>query len=127
MRKAPLAVFICITMALFTASGCLILGKNKENKSFDSAGIDQLKPGETTASDVLKLLGAPTEVVKLSNGNAYIFKQVESKGTGLILFVVNMGYANTHYDQLVCFFDDQNILTHYGLTMDAENAHYGLP
>ena len=127
MRKAPLVVFICITVALFAVSGCMILGKNKEHKSFDSENIDQLKPGETSASDVLKLLGAPTEVVKLSNGNAYIFKRVQSKGTGLILFVVNMGYTNTHYDQLVCFFDEQNILTHYGLTMDAENAHYGLP
>ncbi|MBI4775588.1 MAG: outer membrane protein assembly factor BamE [Deltaproteobacteria bacterium] len=127
MRKAPLAVLICITVTLFTASGCMILGKNKENKSFESEKIEQLKPGETTASDVLKLLGTPTSVVKLSNGNAYIFKRVQSKGTGLILFVVNMGYTNTHYDQLVCFFNDQNILTHYGLTMDAENARYGLP
>ena len=120
--------FCCIILSAFLfLPGCVILGKSKEYKPFETAKLEELNTGESTASDVLRLFGAPSEVVKLSNGNAYVFRRVQSKGTGLILFILNMGYTNTHYDRLVCFFNDDNVLTHYGVTMDADNAAYGLP
>ena len=44
----------------------------------------------------------------------------------MILFLVNMGYTNTHYDQLVCFFDDRERQAYHGWLREAvqrERSH----
>jgi len=37
------------------SSGCLLLGKNIEYQPFDTRGLDQLTPGQTTASEVTEM------------------------------------------------------------------------
>ena len=124
--KSFSSIALIITMITFS-SGCLLLGKNKEYQPFDTSGLDQLTPGRTTASEVTEMFGAPTCVVKLSNGNAYIYKRSLSKGTGLWLVIVSFGNYDTDYDQLVFFFDQNDILRHYGVSLNAGKASYGLP
>ena len=63
-------------------SGCIALGKNKEFQPFDSTKLDKLVPGKTKAAEVTEIFGAPSEVVELANGNAYIYKRTVTKGTG---------------------------------------------
>ncbi|MBW2105186.1 MAG: hypothetical protein JRI26_03970 [Deltaproteobacteria bacterium] len=50
------------------------------------------------------------------NGNAYIYRRSLSKGTGIWLLIVSFGNYDKHYDQIVIFFDNKNIMTHYGIT-----------
>jgi outer membrane protein assembly factor BamE (lipoprotein component of BamABCDE complex) len=118
-----LAVFL-ITILL---SGCIVLGKNKQFQPFDSTEVDKLVPGQTKATEVTEIFGAPSEVVELANGNAYIYKRTVTKGTVCWLVLVTFGNAEKQHDQLVFFFDLNDTLTHYGLSLDADKAKYGFP
>ncbi|NVM22978.1 MAG: hypothetical protein HWN68_14505 [Desulfobacterales bacterium] len=124
--KSFISLFLVLTMTALS-TGCLLLGKNKEYQPFDTSGLDRLSAGRTTASEVTEMFGAPTEVVKLSNGNAYIYRRSLSKGTGLWLILLSFGNYDTDHDQLVFFFDQNDVLTHYGVSLNARKASYGLP
>jgi outer membrane protein assembly factor BamE (lipoprotein component of BamABCDE complex) len=125
MRKS-IAVFIGMIVC-WTVTGCTVIGKTKEYQPFDASKIDALSPGKTVAADVTRLFGAPTEMVKLSNGNAYIYRRAVTKGTALWLVLLTMGNFDTQYDQVALFFDKDNVLTHFGVSLNAEQTAYGLP
>jgi outer membrane protein assembly factor BamE (lipoprotein component of BamABCDE complex) len=108
-------------------SGCVVIGKNKQFQPFDSTKLDSLVPGQTKAAEVTEIFGAPSEVVELANGNAYIYKRTVTKGTVCWLVLLTFGNAEKQHDQLVFFFDLSDTLTHYGLSLDADKAKYGFP
>jgi len=121
---------ILIVMAggiLFQTAGCAVIGREKDYRSFDTAGLGQMTPGKTTAAETVRLFGAPTQVVKLSNGNAYLYSRSVAKATGLWLVLVTFANYDRQYDQLVFFFDTNNVLTHYGSSMHSGEASYGMP
>jgi outer membrane protein assembly factor BamE (lipoprotein component of BamABCDE complex) len=119
-----IAIILVITTLL---SGCMVFGKNKEFRPFDSTELDKLVPGQTEATEVTEIFGAPSKVVELANGNAYVYKRTVTKGTVCWLVLLTFGNVEKQHDQLVFFFDLEDILTHYGLSLDAEKAEYGLP
>jgi outer membrane protein assembly factor BamE (lipoprotein component of BamABCDE complex) len=106
---------------------CVMLAKNKEYCPFDTSQLDTLIPGKTTAAEVTGVLGAPSTIVKLSSGNAYIYRHSVGKGTGLWLVIITFGNYDKRKDQIVLFFDKNDVMTHYGVTLDAHKAGYGLP
>jgi len=118
-----------VTILVLTVflSGCLVFGKNKEYQPFDSTELDKLVPGESKASEVTEIFGSPTRVVKLANGNAYVYQRTITKGTMLWLILVTFGNAEKQHDRLVFFFDLEDTLTHYGVSLDASEAAYGFP
>ena len=119
-----IAIILIITTSL---SGCLVIGKNKEYQSFDSTELDKLVSGQTKATEVTEIFGAPSKVVELANGNAYVYKRSVTKGTICWLVLLTFGNAEKQHDQLVFFFDLEDTLTHYGLSLDADKAKYGFP
>lgn len=118
---------LTVLMITTLLSGCLVIGKNKEFQPFESTELDQLVPDETTATEVTEIFGAPSEVVELANGNAYVYKRTVTKGTVCWLVLLTFGNVEKQHDQLVFFFDLDDTLTHYGLSLDAEKAKYGFP
>jgi outer membrane protein assembly factor BamE (lipoprotein component of BamABCDE complex) len=125
MRSTCKILAVLLITALL--SGCIVLGKNKQFQPFDSTELDKLVPGQTKAAEVTEIFGAPNEVVELANGNAYIYKRTVTKGTVCWLLLVTFGNAEKQQDQLVFFFDLNGTLTHWGLSLDADKAKYGLP
>ena len=118
---------VVLLMVALLAAGCVVMGKNTEYQAFDSALLDTLVPGQTRAADVCRILGAPSRVVELSNGNAYIYQRAVTKGTALWLLLVSFVNADRQHDQVVFFFDSKDTLTHYGVSFNAGKASYGLP
>ena len=118
---------ILILSILSVCVSCAMFGKSTEYHSFDARWLDSLTPGTTIAAEVLEVFGAPSRMMKLSNGNAYVYERSVSKGTGIWLVVLSFGNYETQYDRVVFFFDNEDILTHYGLSMNAGDASYGLP
>ena len=108
-------------------SGCAVLGRGKDYRPFDEQGLAQIKPGQTTAMEVTKIFGAPSQIVKLSNGNAYIYNRSLSKATGLWLVLVTFVNYDTQYDRMVFFIDQNDVVTHYGSSFKADTAAYGTP
>jgi hypothetical protein len=118
---------ILFIIVLLSVTGCALFGKNMEYQPFDSSQLDKLIPGTTTAQEISGTFGAPSEVVKLSNGNAYIYQRAIAKGTGVWLILVSFGNYEKQYDRLVFFFDTNDILSHYGVSLNAGDASYGFP
>jgi predicted small secreted protein len=125
MRKARLAMILAL--AAFVFSGCAVFGKGKDFKPFDPAALQQVTPGATTAADVTRLFGPPAKIVKLSNGNAYMYERSTEKLTGLWLVVVTFANWDTQHDRVVFFINNQDVVTHVGSSFTAEAASYGMP
>jgi outer membrane protein assembly factor BamE (lipoprotein component of BamABCDE complex) len=116
-----------LTIFTSTASGCFVLGANKNYHPFDSDALQKIQTGQTTAQDICRIFGAPTEVVEMSNGNAYIYYRSLSKGTLVWLLIVSFGNYDKQTDQVVFFFDNDDLLTHYGVSLNADKSSYGFP
>jgi outer membrane protein assembly factor BamE (lipoprotein component of BamABCDE complex) len=114
-------------LILVLCAGCVILGKNTEFQPLDPTLLEPLVPGQSRAADVCKVLGAPSQVVELSNGNAYIYRRSVTKGTGVWLVLVSFVNAEEQHDLVVFFFDKSDLLTHYGVSLNAGKAAYGFP
>jgi outer membrane protein assembly factor BamE (lipoprotein component of BamABCDE complex) len=123
----PMVNILTVLLIASLLSGCIVLGKNKQFQPFDSTDLDKLVTGQTKAAEVTEIFGAPSEVVELANGNAYVYKRTVSKGTVCWLLLVTFGNVEKQHDQLIFFFDLNDTLTHYGLSLDADKAKYGLP
>jgi len=125
MRTVLLASVVCLLIT--AASGCAVIGRNSDYHSFDPKLLSSVEPGKTRAADITKAFGAPNEVIKLSNGNAYMYTRSTSKGTGLWLVLVTFANYDKKHDQVVFFFDKNDTLTHYGSSIHAAEAEYGMP
>ena len=112
---------------LLLCTGCFVFGTNKDYHPFDPGDLESIQPGTTTATDITALFGAPTGTVELSNGNAYIYKRSVAKATMIWLVFLSFANYDTQVDQVVFFFDKNDLLTHYGASLNADKAHYGLP
>ena len=112
---------------ILLCTGCFVFGTNKDYHPFDPDAIESIEPGTTTAADISGLFGAPTRVVELSNGNAYIYRRSVAKATLIWLVLLSFANYDTQVDQIVFFFDQNDLLTHYGASLNADKAGYGLP
>jgi len=124
--KCALSLGISL-LILVLSTGCVLLGKNTEFQPLDPTLLEPLVAGQSRAADVCKVLGAPSQVVELSNGNAYVYRRSVTKGTGVWLVLVSFVNAEEQHDQVVLFFDKNDLLTHYGVSLNAGKASYGFP
>ena len=124
MRTAPSLVVPALLLA--TLPGCF-LARNTVNEPIASAAVAQLVPGQSRAADATRLLGAPSEVVQLGRRTAYRYDFLTTKRAGFTVLVVTMFNDDTHADRVWLFFDEQDVLTHLGSTIEAEQARYAMP
>lgn len=89
--------------------------------------LTQVTPGKTTAIEVTKLFGAPSQIVELSNGNAYVYERSVDKVTGLWLVVLTFANFDTQYDRMVFFINNDDVVSHYGSSFKTETASYAMP
>ena len=125
MKKACLRISILLLASIFT--GCAVFGKSKDFVAFDENALKQVTTGKTSASEVTLLFGPPNKIVKLSNGNAYMYERSIKKATGLWLVLVSFGNLETQYDRIVFFMNNNDVVTHYGNSFNSEKASYAMP
>jgi hypothetical protein len=125
MKTLKLSVVIVVLTCM--AISCAVIGRDKDYRPFDDRVLAQVVPGKTTAEEITKLFGAPSQVVKLSTGNAYIYTRSISKTTGLWFAIITFVSLDKQYDQIVFFLNNTDIVTHFGKSLHAGEAAYGLP
>ncbi|NPU83051.1 MAG: hypothetical protein HPY65_01075 [Syntrophaceae bacterium] len=123
-RRLLLAGLIVLT--LFTA-GCAAVGRTRDFRPIDPSSLSRITPGVTTGAEVIRLFGPPSQIVRLSNGNAYIYSSKLSKTTGLWLAIITFVNMDTRQDQVVFFLNSQDVVTHHGASFHTGEALYGLP
>ena len=118
---------LVVLLMIVTGSGCAVIGRGKDFRPIEEKTLAHVEPGKTTASDVMKFFGPPSQIVKLSNGNAYIYDRSLSKATGLWLIVVTFANYDTQHDRIVFFINNQDLVTHYGSSFKSDTSTYGMP
>lgn len=113
----PLLLLLC---------GSCYMGEVTQDQPLDPAAISQLQPGTNTASDVVRLLGAPNQVVELGSGSAWLYQATNAKSMGLWLLVFGTYGNDAQADRCWVFFDQNNALTHYGATLNADKSEYSV-
>jgi hypothetical protein len=103
------------------------IARQETNGPIDAAAVATLVPGATTAREVVEKLGAPTEVVQLGRRTAYRYDASTTKSAGLILILFNMVAQDTRSDRVWVFFDEHDVLSHYGATFAVHRTQYALP
>lgn len=121
MRFGPLL----LATSLFLGS-CGI-ARMESNEPLNAELVRTLQPGTTTAREVVEKLGAPTQVVQLGRRSAYLYDCSSSKTAGLILIVFNMFAQDMRTDRVWVFFDEKDVLSHYGATFGFHRTQYALP
>jgi hypothetical protein len=90
---------ISIVLMASIGTGCAVFGRGKNFVPFDENALKQVTTGKTSASEVTQLFGPPNKIVKLSNGNAYVYERSVDKGTGLWLVLLTFANFDTQYDR----------------------------
>lgn len=103
------------------------VGRQVLNEPLDPAVVRSLQPGQTTARDVTERFGAPTEVVQLGRRTAYRYDATTQKASVLLLLVVNLGNVDARSDRLWLFFDESDVLSHYGASYGTHRTQYAMP
>jgi outer membrane protein assembly factor BamE (lipoprotein component of BamABCDE complex) len=111
--KRP-AFFISLALGISLLQACV----QYENKrgvevNWQSEVTAKLIKGSSTRSDVLALLGPPSQVISLDDETVLYYLFEHAKGEGLILIVYNRTRINTQYDRAIFFFDENDVLSEY--------------
>ncbi|HVS19433.1 MAG TPA: hypothetical protein VMT18_12585 [Planctomycetota bacterium] len=112
--------------ALALLPACLI-SRDTLNEPLAGEAAAKLAPGATTAAQAIEILGAPNQVVQLGFRSAYYYEFTTAKRAALFLFVIYLSNTDARQDRLWLFFDDKDVLTHFGATYEAAGAQYILP
>jgi hypothetical protein len=125
MKRACFVISILLMASIGT--GCAVFGRGKNFVPFDENALKQVTTGKTSASEVTQLFGPPNKIVKLSNGNAYVYERSVDKGTGLWLVLLTFASFDTQYDRIVFFINNDDVVTHFGSSFNSKAASYGMP
>jgi outer membrane protein assembly factor BamE (lipoprotein component of BamABCDE complex) len=124
--RIRMRTYLAVAAAAFLASGCFI-SREQANEPLVKSRIDSLVVGTSTASDVARELGAPTEVVQLGRRSAWRYDFTTSKRAGFTIIVLTFLNTDQRSDRCWLFFDEADVLRHVGTTLDAADAEYAMP
>jgi hypothetical protein len=122
MRSSILTLLLCLSSACAMA-------RATENKPLDAVALSSLRPGVTTAGEAVQLLGAPDDIVQLGKRSAYRYRFTSSKTAVLypIPFLLTFYNVDTRSDRAWLFFDENQVLSHFGETLEAAENEYAMP
>jgi hypothetical protein len=118
---------LLLTIPVLLALPSCSFARFAENEPIDAVVVAELVPGRTTLKEAVEKLGGPSDVVPLGkNGTALRYDHSMRKAAVLILIVLNVGNIDTRSDRVWLFFDENNVLTAVGKTLQSHHAQYAM-
>ncbi len=101
-----------LALLLFVAVGCVSKSSEMgvENKWRDSSA-PVFEKGRSTESDVMRVLGPPSQVIALHDQTLFYYLREQSRTKAFYLIIYNQTKQRITYDRAVFFFDRQRMLT----------------
>jgi hypothetical protein len=96
---------LSMTLALVGASGCAV-SRGDLGMSFNGADISAIRNGITTQTEVVRLLGAPDNVIQLGDREVFHYYHYTLKHATFLVF----SRVNIASDELYVFFDRRGIV-----------------
>ncbi len=126
MRNVPRPISLLALVALLACAPACAFMRTTENEPLDAGVLATLVPGTSSAA-VVQALGAPADVVQLGKRSAYLYRFTSSKRAALFLVVLGFYNQDTRADRAWVFFDEDQNLTHLGVTLAGEDTEYKMP
>lgn len=121
MKRLALPLLLCLL-----TPGCFF-SRTHHNRPLNAEALGLLTPGRSTAADVVAALGAPTDVVQLGKRTAYRYDYVHTKDAAFFMIIFAVRGQEMQADRAWAFFDENQILTHLGQSLDGDKATYFVP
>ena len=110
----------CLGVVLLSMAGCANWdGYAGVDNKWRAEDVPQWTPGETTAADVAKYLGPPSQLIPLHDETVFYYMREGKDGSALMLLVWNTGTQVTEYDRAIFFFDKKGILKTFSYSNEA--------
>jgi outer membrane protein assembly factor BamE (lipoprotein component of BamABCDE complex) len=100
-----LPCLLSVGLAFATASGCAVT-RGDLGTPFNGTAISAIQKGKSTQSDVVRLLGAPDNVIQLGNREAFHYYHYTLKHATFIVF----SRVNIASDEVYVFFDPNGVV-----------------
>jgi outer membrane protein assembly factor BamE (lipoprotein component of BamABCDE complex) len=101
-------------LVLCIVAGCVSKSSEMgvENKWRD-ASFPMFEKGRSTETDVMKVLGPPSQVIALHDQTLFYYLREQSKTKAFYLVIYNQTKQRITYDRAIFFFDRQRVLTDF--------------
>jgi hypothetical protein len=83
---------------------------------------DTFRKGVSTQTDVMTLLGPPSQIISYQDGAIFYYLHEEAIGTGVVFIVYNQAQLNTRYDRAIFFFDAAGVLQDFAFSAPPQQA-----
>lgn len=108
---------------LVLVSGC---ASYERARGVDASWRDPATPrpvvGKTTQSEILEVLGPPSQVIGLRDQTVFYYLRQLDRGRGGIFIVYNWLQEDVTFDRAIFFFDANGVLQDYGLSNEQQQA-----
>jgi outer membrane protein assembly factor BamE (lipoprotein component of BamABCDE complex) len=115
-RAAVLGLLAAI-LAISVTAGCTRIHTEKGvEPAWRDVETDTFRRGISTQSDVMSILGPPSQILAGKDGAIFYYLNEEAVGTGVILILYNQAELNTRYDRAIFFFDAGGVLQDFAFS-----------
>ena len=125
-----LATAALCTLVLCT--GC-VLAQTTDGTKIQDADVDGIVVGQSTRADVVRMLGAPDEII-YSNlehdplfERAYRFRRTKRRTTFFTIIIFSAARTDKNEDNVIVFFDDDGVVEDVAVRLDMNEPGYGKP
>ena len=102
---------VSILLVSLASAGCASFGAvDGVDNLWREIPVDQFQNGVTTQTDVLELLGPPSQLIRLQDEVVFYYLTEETTGKGKIFIVWNQVSAESKYDRAIFFFNTDGVL-----------------
>ena len=120
LQVAPVALLLSLL------PGCFF-SRSRSNPPISPEQVAEIAPGVSTADDVVRILGAPNEVVQLGRRSAWKYEHLVEKQVAAFLVLLGLRGVDTQADRVWVFYDEEDRVIHVGSTLEAHEAEYDVP
>ena len=114
-----LAIKLAMTILVLALAGC---GVSKQSQGVANLWRDDSLPpferGITTQSQVIQRLGPPSQVIGLNDQVVFYYLRENVASRGVFLILYNWTSKRVSYDRAIFFFNEDGVLTEYGLSVE---------
>ena len=110
MNSRQFSKFVPLSLLLLIAACANYGSVDGVDNLWREVPIDQFQKGVTTQSDVLELLGPPSQLISLEKQIVFYYLAQQNKGKGMILIVYNQVNEKRQYDRAIFFFGQDGVL-----------------
>ena len=110
------AVTSCVAVLI---SGCASYGSvDGVENLWREVSIDQFEKGVTTQTQILEILGPPSQLISLQDQTVFYYLTQEMSGKGQIFIIWNQVSAESKYDRAIFFFDTNGVLQEFAYSKE---------